>query len=44
MLDVIIERTGEEIVVQVIIDNAVNYKTTRQLLVEKRKEVILDTK
>jgi len=37
MLDVIVKRIEEEIFVQIITDNAVNYKATRQLLMEKRK-------
>jgi hypothetical protein len=43
MLDTIVERIGEENDVHVINDNIVNYKATRQLLMEKRKKVILDT-
>jgi hypothetical protein len=39
MLDVIVERIGEENVVQVVTDNAVNYKATGQLLMEKRKSL-----
>jgi len=37
MLDVIVKRIEEEIFVQIITDNAVNYKAIRQLLMEKRK-------
>jgi len=37
MLDAIMERIWEENTVQVITDNAANYKTTRQLLMGKRK-------
>ena len=40
MLDAIIENIGEENVVQVVIDNAANYKATRQLLMEKKKSLI----
>lgn len=39
MLGVIVERIGEENVVQVVTDNAVNYKAARQLLMEKRKSL-----
>ena len=42
MLDAIVERIGEENVVQVVTDNAANYKATGQLLMEK-KEFVLDT-
>jgi len=42
MLDAIIERIGEENVVQVITDNAVNYKAAEQILMEKRKKFVLD--
>jgi hypothetical protein len=38
MLDTIVERIGEENDVHVINDNIVNYKATRQLLMEKRKK------
>lgn len=37
MLDAIVERIGEENVVQVVIDNAVNYKAAGKLLMGKRK-------
>jgi hypothetical protein len=33
----IVKRIEEEIFVQIITNNAANYKTTRQLLMEKRK-------
>jgi fibrillarin-like rRNA methylase len=39
MLDVIVERIGEENVVQVVTDNAANYKAAGQLLMEKRKSL-----
>ena len=39
MLDVIMEKTGEENVVQVATDNAANYKVAGQLLMEKRKSL-----
>jgi len=39
MLDAIVERIGEENVVQVVIDNAANYKAVGQLLIEKRKSL-----
>jgi len=42
MLDAIVERFGEKNDVQVINDNVVNYKATRQMLMGK-KEVNLDT-
>jgi len=35
-----VERIGEENVVQVITDNAANYKTVGQLLMEKRKSFL----
>jgi len=37
MLDVIMDRIGEENMVQVISDNATNYKEAGKLLVGKRK-------
>jgi len=37
MLDVIVKRIGKENVVQVVTDNAANYKAAGQLLMEKRK-------
>jgi len=37
MLDAIVERIGEENVVQVVTNNAANYKAARQLLMGKRK-------
>ena len=37
MLDVVVERIGEENMVQVITDNAANYKAAGHLLKEKRK-------
>ena len=37
MLDAIMERIGEENVVQVVSDNAANYKAAGQLLMGKRK-------
>jgi hypothetical protein len=37
MLDAIVERIGEENIVQVITDNAVNYKAAEQILMEKEK-------
>jgi len=39
MLDVIMERIGEENIVQVVTDNAANYKAAGQLLMEKRKSL-----
>ena len=39
MLDAIVERIGEENIVQVITDNAVNYKAAEQILMEKRKSL-----
>jgi len=39
MLDVIVERIGEENVVQVITDNAANYTTLGQSLMGKRKRL-----
>jgi len=39
MLDAIVERIGEENVVQVVTDNAANYKAVGQLLMEKRKSL-----
>jgi hypothetical protein len=43
MLDAIVERNGEENVVQVVTDNAANYKAAGQLLMGKRKGLCLDT-
>jgi hypothetical protein len=43
MLDAIMERIGEENVVQVVSDNAANYKAAGQLLMGKRKKIVLDT-
>jgi hypothetical protein len=42
MLDAIVERIGEENVVQVVTDNTANYKAAGQLLMGKRK-IVLDT-
>ena len=39
MLDVIVERIGEESVVQVITNNTTNYKVTGKLLMRKRKRL-----
>ena len=39
ILDAIVERIGEANVVQVIIDNAANYKAVGHLLMEKRKNL-----
>jgi hypothetical protein len=39
MLDAIVERIEEENVVQVVTDNAANYKAEGQLLMEKRKSL-----
>ena len=39
MLDAIVERIGEANVVQVITDNAANYKAAGHLLMEKRKNL-----
>ncbi|KAF7801631.1 zf-BED domain-containing protein/DUF659 domain-containing protein/Dimer_Tnp_hAT domain-containing protein [Senna tora] len=39
MLDEIVEQAGEENVVQVITDNAANYKAAGQLLMQKRKRL-----
>jgi len=39
MLDAIVERIEEENVVQVVTDNAANYKAEGQLLIEKRKSL-----
>jgi hypothetical protein len=39
MLDAIVERIEEENVVQVVTDNAANYKAEEQLLMEKRKSL-----
>jgi hypothetical protein len=39
MLNAIVKRIEEEIFVQIITDNAANYKATRQLLMEKRKRM-----
>ena len=37
MLDAIVERIEEENVVQVVTDNAANYKAVEQLLMEKKR-------
>ena len=37
MLDNVVETVGEKKVVQVITDNASNYKTSREMLIKKRK-------
>jgi len=37
MLDVIVKRIEEENVVQVVTDNAANYKAVEQLLMEKKR-------
>jgi hypothetical protein len=39
MLNAIVERIGEANVVQVVTDNAANYKVAGQLLMEKRKNL-----
>ena len=39
MLDAIVERIREENVVQVVTDNAANYKVAGQLFMEKRKSL-----
>lgn len=39
MLDEIVERVGEENVIQVVTDNASNYKAAGDLLMEKRKKL-----
>jgi len=39
MFDQIVEEVGEENVVQVLTDNAVNYKTSGAMLMEKRKKL-----
>ena len=39
MLDAIVERIGEENVVQVVTDNAANYKAAERLLIGKRKRL-----
>jgi hypothetical protein len=43
MLDDVVEIVGEDNVVQIVTDNAANYKAAGDLLMEKRKKVILDT-
>ena len=39
MLDDVVEEVGEDIVIQVITDNASNYKKAGELLMEKRKRL-----
>ncbi|KAK2646422.1 hypothetical protein Ddye_021617 [Dipteronia dyeriana] len=39
LLDSVIEEVGEDIVVQVVTDNASNYKKTGEMLMEKRKRL-----
>ena len=36
MLDEVVDKVGEENVVQVVIDNATNYKLAREMLMQKR--------
>jgi len=43
MLDQIVKEVGEENVVQVVTDNEANYKANGAMLMEKKKETILDT-
>jgi hypothetical protein len=43
MLDAIVERIREENIVQVITDNPANYKARKELLIGKRKMIVLDT-
>ena len=38
MLDSIVEKVGEDNVVQVITDNTTNYTSAREMLMEKRKK------
>jgi len=42
MMDDVVEEVGEENVIQVITNNAGNYKACRELLMQKRKKNILD--
>ena len=39
MLDDVVEEIGEEVVIQVVTDNAANYKRAGELLMEKRKRL-----
>jgi len=39
MLDDVVEFVGEENVVQVVIDNATNFKATREILMQKREHL-----
>ncbi|GKG36200.1 SCAN domain-containing protein, partial [Tanacetum coccineum] len=39
MLDDFVEKIGEEHVVQVVIDNAANYKAAGEMLMDKRKKL-----
>jgi len=39
MMDDVVEEVGEENVIQVVIDNAANYKATGELLMQKRKKL-----
>ncbi|PSS34880.1 RuvB-like [Actinidia chinensis var. chinensis] len=39
MLDEVMEKVGEENIVQVVTDNASNYKLAREMLMEKRKRL-----
>jgi len=41
-MDDVVEEVGEENVIQVITNNAGNYKACRELLMQKRKKNILD--
>ena len=41
MVDVV-EEVSEENVIQIVIDNATNYKAAQELLMHRRKKVVLD--
>ena len=43
MMDNIVEEVGEDNVIQVVTDNVANYKVVGQMLMTKRKKVVLDT-
>ena len=39
-MDDIVEEVGEENIIQVVIDNAANYRAVGELLIQKRKSCI----
>lgn len=43
MIDAVVEEVGEDNVIQVVTDNAANYKAASEILMRKRNKYILDT-